>query len=308
MTHHHTATGLRPAVGALALTALMASTTVAQADWTDDYDEVRLGTAASEVDDDTVNAFNALAEYLTERFGVTFSVRQATDYAAVIEALRNDQLEFTRMGGATYALASRIMGDGVEPMVLDEVNGGRGYHSVVLARADSGYEDVADLAGESLAFVDPNSASGYVAPNFFLTQEGYEPEDHFDEIVFAGSHDNAVIGLINGQYEAAATFQFTPENSAVTRLAERDMIEPDAVRTLWVSPLLANPLWAARTDLPEEMRADFVEALVELPEADPEAWEVVRQGRLSAYAPTTHEEYQPMIDMTEWTREQRRGD
>lgn len=107
--------------------------------WRDDYTEIRLGTAASEVDEDTVKALEALTVHLGEKLGVPFVIRQATDYAAVTEALKADNLEFTRMGGANYALAYRLMGDGIEPLALDMVKGGRGYHAVVLVRADSEY-------------------------------------------------------------------------------------------------------------------------------------------------------------------------
>jgi len=162
--------------------------------------------------------------------------------------------------------------------------------------------------GRSLAFVDPNSASGYVAPNYFMSRAGYNPEEHFSSVVFAGSHDNAVIGVVNGQFDAAATFQFNEDNSAVTRLASRGLVDAADLRTIWVSDLLANPLWVGRSDLPEDLIEEFTAALVALPETAPEVWELVRQGRLVGYARTNHAEYQPMIDMTEWNRRQRRGD
>lgn len=298
----------RAALAATALATLAAFSGPAAADWRDEFDQIRLGTAASEVDDDTLNALEGLAGYLTDRLGIEVVIRQATDYAAVTEALRAGNLEFTRMGGANYALARRIMGDRVEPLVLDVVNGGRGYSSVVLVPSDSAAESIEDLDGASFAFVDPNSTSGYAAPNFFLSQAGIEPEEHFGEIIFSGSHDNAVIGLVNDQFDAAATYEFTPDNSAVSRLAEREMIEGDEVRKIWTSPLMANPLWVGRTDLPDDLTEAFVTALLEVEQDAPEVWEVLRQGRLSGYARTAHEEYVPIIEMTEWNRAQRRGE
>jgi phosphonate transport system substrate-binding protein len=284
----------RAALAATALATLAAFSGPAAADWRDEFDQIRLGTAASEVDDDTLNALEGLAGYLTDRLGIEVVIRQATDYAAVTEALRAGNLEFTRMGGANYALARRIMGDRVEPLVLDVVNGGRGYSSVVLVPSDSAAESIEDLDGASFAFVDPNSTSGYAAPNFFLSQAGIDPEAHFGEI--------------NDQFDAAATYEFTPDNSAVSRLAEREMIEGDEVRKIWTSPLMANPLWVGRTDLPDDLTEAFVTALLEVEQDAPEVWEVLRQGRLSGYARTAHEEYVPIIEMTEWNRAQRRGE
>lgn len=290
------------------LTAGFMTSQMANAEgWRDDYTEIRLGTAASEVDEDTVKALEALTQHLSEKLGVPFMIRQATDYAAVTEALKADNLEFTRMGGANYALAYRLMGDGIEPLVLDMVKGGRGYHAVVLVRADSEYKTIEDLAGVSMAFVDPNSTSGYAAPNFFLSQQGFVPDDYFGSVVFAGSHDNSVIGLVNGQFDAASTYEFTPDNSSVTRLASRELVNPDDVRRIWISPLLANPLWVGRTNLPEDLREEFTAALLSIKEDNPEVWELLRQGRLSGYGRTSHEEYVPMIEMTEWNREQRRS-
>jgi len=290
------------------LTAGFMTSQMAMAEgWRDTYSEIRLGTAASEVDGDTIKAFEALTVHLSEKLGVPFVIRQATDYAAVTEALKSDNLEFTRMGGANYALAYRLMGDGIEPLALDMVKGGRGYSAVILVRADSPYQTVEDLKGASMAFVDPNSTSGFAAPNFFLSKQGFVPDDYFGSVVFAGSHDNSVIGLVNGQFDAAATYEFTPENSSVTRLASRDLVDPEAVRRIWISPLLANPLWVGRTNLPKDLREDFTAALVSVKDDNPEVWELLRQGRLSGYGRTSHEEYVPMIEMIEWNREQRRN-
>jgi len=134
----------------MGLAALMISGSAALADWRQEFAEIRLGTAASEVDDDTVRALEALSAYLTDTFGVPFVIQQATDYAAVTEALRAGNLEFTRMGGANYALAYRVMGEGILPLALDVSETGRGYSAMVVVRADSPYQSLEDLRAHIL--------------------------------------------------------------------------------------------------------------------------------------------------------------
>ena len=55
---------------------------------------------------------------------------------------------------------------------LDE-EGKADYHSIVVVRAGSPNRSMAGLKGRSIVFADPNSTSGYIAPTFFLGEQGF---------------------------------------------------------------------------------------------------------------------------------------
>ena len=50
-------------------------------------------------------------------------------------------------------------------IAVDDKDQSRGYHSVVIVKADSPYKTLDDLKGKAFGFADPDSTSGYLIPN-----------------------------------------------------------------------------------------------------------------------------------------------
>ena len=69
----------------------------------------------------------------------------------------------------------------------------KGYYSVFYVKKDSPYQKIEDLKGKNLGLVDPNSTSGNNVPRFALDKMGIKPRQFFGKVVYAGSHENAVI-------------------------------------------------------------------------------------------------------------------
>lgn len=49
-------------------------------------------------------------------------------------------------------------------IAVDDKDQSRGYHSVVIVKADSPYKTLDDLKGKAFGFADPDSTSGYLIP------------------------------------------------------------------------------------------------------------------------------------------------
>ncbi|SQC05431.1 phosphonate ABC transporter substrate-binding protein [Klebsiella pneumoniae] len=50
-------------------------------------------------------------------------------------------------------------------IAVDDKDQSRGYHSVVIVKADSPYKNAGRFKRQSLRFADPDSTSGYLIPN-----------------------------------------------------------------------------------------------------------------------------------------------
>ena len=198
---------------------------LAQQDWRQSVKEIRFGVSSAENEAAALARTQPVIEYLAARLGVPVKLYRVSDYAGLVEAMRADQLEFSRFGPAVYSLGRRILGDKLQPLFRDiDNNGQEGYFSVILVRSDSPYQSVADLKGKSFAFADPNSTSGYAFPSYFLRKQGLDPQTLFGGTVFSGSHDNSVIALVRGQFDGVATYQVNAESGVAQRLAKRGMI------------------------------------------------------------------------------------
>jgi phosphonate transport system substrate-binding protein len=153
------------------------------------------------------------ARVLGQLVGVPIRVTVASDYAAVIEALRNRtaDLAFVHPGG--YVLASR---EAKARIVAKNLwHGKSAFTARIYVRRESGIKTVEDLRGRTIAFVDPASSSGYIYPMVLLIKRGLvtnrDPKTFFKEVVFSGAHDASMRALLNGHVDAIASFDMARE-------------------------------------------------------------------------------------------------
>lgn len=301
----------RRAMLASALTAAIAAPSIARAqggaDWRTQFRELRLGISSAENERDAVARHLPFAQYMERTLGVPLRIFRATDYAGVVEAMRNRHVEIARMGPAAYALAHRVMGQGIEPVArVIDLEGQQGYHSVIVVRAESPFRTLEDLRGRSLAWPDPNSASGFAVPQFYLRRQGVDPDRFFARTGFSGSHEQGVMAVLNNSFDAATTFWSSERVGNVQRMTQKGMIQPGVTRIVWTSPEIPNSPITLRADLPVAMRADIVRALFAMQAADAEAFAAFTSNQGSGLAPVTHEAYRDMIAITEENQARRR--
>jgi phosphate/phosphite/phosphonate ABC transporter binding protein len=145
-------------------------------DWRGSFPELNIGVISSENEADRVARHQRFLAYMERTLRMKLRMHNATDYAGTIEGLKARKLEFARFGPASYAQAWLVTGGKVEPLAVQtDRDGFAGYHSVIVVGTDSAHRSVDDLKGKSLAFADPNSTSGYIAPRYFLKEAGFDP-------------------------------------------------------------------------------------------------------------------------------------
>jgi phosphonate transport system substrate-binding protein len=168
--------------------------------------KVRIGFNPTQNSDQLRPAAQAIADYLEQRFNGAIEVEIfiPTEYRGLIEAMRGGNLDFAFFPPDGYVIASADVGAQV---LLKSVRGTSPYYwSAVIVRKDSGIKTLRDLEGKSMAWVDKNSAAGYVFPRASLSTSGIDPDKLFAKQTFAGKHDAAVLAVLNKSVDAAATF------------------------------------------------------------------------------------------------------
>ena len=129
----------------------------------------------------------------------------------------------------------------------------------------------------------------------------------FGSATFSGSHENSIMGLTSGIFDAAATSWYSDEFSHITRMESKGMIPPNSTRIVWKSPLLPNDPWSMPAWLPEEMRADVKKALLEMPAKAPEVLGNLFEGKAKSMVEVKMDDYAPVVDMIKANLEQRKG-
>ena len=293
------------AAAALGLAAL---TSTAVADWRTEYPKITFGVTSGENAKDSRARWTPFVAYLEEQLGIEVELRQASDYAGIIEAMGAGRVEMAWYGGAGYAAAWDVMKGNIEPIAMDvSAKGKMGYHSVLVVKGDSDVADMEGLAGKSLAFADPNSTSGFMIPNYWLRKLGKigGESEFFKSTGFSGSHENGILAVMNGTYDVAATWTYDEEDGNISRMIRKGMINEGDVKVIWTSPLIPNSPFTVLKSLPEDMKADLKAAMTEMNTRDPERFEQVSQGEFQRFAEATHDMYVYAIELREEQKKQR---
>ena len=269
-------------------------------DWKAKFPVVSMSAVSSESQGATEARFKDFAKTFKDRLGVELKIYTASDYSGTIQALTSGQIQFAGLGPAAYAAAWIDSNGAVEPLAAaKEPDGDVGYHSHLIVRADSIHQKLEDLRGKSLAFADPNSASGYLIPLVSLRAIGIEPEKFFGRTVYSGGHEQSVLGVVSGQFDSAFVWGARDPLS-------RGVLDPKRVRVIWRSPLIPGSPITVRKDLPRDMKRDIQKLFIDLQTIDPKMTEIVARGKTQGYVPVTHDMYQPILDATQEQRRNRR--
>lgn len=301
-------------VGLAAMTAVPLAVQAAD-DWRKAVPVFRVGILGGENEADRLKNYSCFKDILEARLSIPVELYPASDYAGVMQGLISKNLEYAGLGSAGYAGIAIQDPDAVEPLVTTEqVDGSLGYYSVMYVRADSPYKSLDDLKDKTLAFADPNSTSGYLVPSYELKAGGNDPKKFFGKTGFAGGHEQAVIAVLNNQYDAGVTWTsgVGEANKGYSRGNLRKMVDKgalnmDDIRIIWKSNLITNGPRVIRKDVPQELKDLMRGILVGLPIENRDCAEKIAGGKFNSFQPINHDFYMPIIEMRRELQKARRG-
>lgn len=169
--------------------------------------------APNESTTESADARKGLAEDLSEELGCDVEEIQASDYNAIIEALRTGKADMAYMG--SQALALGVERTDLEPIVMKAEEGDPEkaiYHSVLITGSGNDeINSIEDIKGKTMAFVDPDSTSGNLVPTAEIIQAFPDENltsdnlhtngDFFEAVSFSGSHQAGLQAVIKGDVD-----------------------------------------------------------------------------------------------------------
>jgi len=293
-------------VAMTALLAGLASTTAAVAqDWRAQLPVFRIGLLGGENEADRLRNNECMRVQLTERLGIPVEMFPAPDYAGVQQGLLAGQLDYAGLGASAYAAIYLQDENAVEPIFVSaEVDGSTGYVAVMYVRADSDIHSLEDMRGHSLAYADPNSASGYLYPRFELSQQGIDDAGYFSSTGFGGGHEQAVIAVLNGQYDAGVTWASGVgevsegySRGNLRRMVDNGLLDMADLRIIWSSNLIPNGPIVVRKDMPAEPREMVEDWLENLLETDPQCYREISFGDGQGFVRIDHSFLESTVEM-----------
>lgn len=235
--------------------------------------------------------FKLLGDYLSKKTGIPVEFTILSRYGNIIESFTAEKMDGAFFGSFTGALAIRKLG--VVPLARPvNPDGSSTYKGYLFVRKDSGIRTAADMKGKRMAFVDKATTAGYVFPLAWLRDNGVTAVDgFFSEQFFTGSHDAAVLAVLNRKADIGAA-----KHSIYDRVRKDEpRVDRELVILARSSEVPSNGL-CVRKDLDATVRAAMKDALLTL-HNDPEGRQVLEQFGALRFIETSPKDYQPVIDM-----------
>ncbi|MDB5797176.1 MAG: hypothetical protein JWP36_1078 [Paucimonas sp.] len=201
------------------------------------------------VEDPAVYAkiFEPFTSHLAQCTGKKVVFYQVQSNAAEIEAMRSGRLHVGGFSTGPTAFAVNIAG-AIPFAVKGTEKEFQGYNLIVIVKKDSPYQKLSDLKGKKLAHTSPSSNSGHMAPMALFPAEGLKPETDY-KILFSGKHDQSILGVKSGDYDAAAV-----ASDVYHRMGTRGQIKEDEFRVIYRSAKFPTSSFAYAHDLEPGLR------------------------------------------------------
>ena len=259
--------------GAVALTAL--SVGAAQAE---DLKDFRIGLIGGENEADRLRNFQCLVDQLPAVLGVEkVSLFPAADYDGTIQGLLGGTLDYAELGASGYAKIYLENTEAVEPILTTvQTDGSTGYYSIMVATQGLRHHRARRHEGQEARLRRSGLDLGLSGP-------GHRPcrrisaaspvKDYFAETGFGGGHENLVLEVLKGTFDAGTTFGsgvgelkdgYTSGNLA--KMVEKGILDMDDLVEVWKSPLIPNGPIVVRTSLDDGIKTKFKQFMVDLPQ------------------------------------------
>jgi phosphonate transport system substrate-binding protein len=190
----------------------------------------------------------AFANALGSALGGTVELHNGVDYRAIVAGMEQGLVDFAWLPPLSAARVVRA-GAGVAAAVAVR-NGTTSYMTGLMAMKTSPIRSLADLLGVRAAWVDRESASGYVLIRAALKQAGVSLVDAFSEELFVRSHAEVARALQSGRADVGATcFNAAGGEVEIARLPAGDGLASSEVRILAQAGPIPSDIFAVRTEV-----------------------------------------------------------
>lgn len=258
--------------------------------------------APNESTTDSTDARSTLAKDLGKLINMEVKEIQASDYTAIIEALRTGKADMAYMGALAVAMGAERAG--VTPIVMKAPNGDKAqavYHSVFVTQKDNNeINSIKDFKGKTIAFVDPDSTSGNLVPtseimkafpDLHLTNEKIHTNGEFFEAVsFSGKHQAGLQAVIKGDVDIVPI-----SDQIMASEFKNGNADENAVKVVHSSAAIPAEAMVVSKTVNEDLKKTLTKFLVEYNNKD--YFDKVIKKADARFVECSMEDYQPIVEL-----------
>ncbi len=187
-------------------------------------------------------------------------------------------------------------------LALPVRNGTASYHTAFITRK-GGPRTLADCVGRSVAWVDRDSASGYMIPRLHLASLGLDPAKSFSRETFHGTHSAVVEAVLSGRSDVGVTFaNVDPGTKQILNAGWTDPTgrSDRPVHVIDTAGPIPNDAIVASTKLPAATRAALTRWLLEIDTVERDLFRRLIRAEEFKVIPPSH--FEPLKHMVRAAR------
>ena len=242
-------------LAAVAVLALCAAPAWGQANDPEKTGILRIGFIPAEDSRAMVRQSQDILDIVAKATGMKIETFVGSDYNGTVEALRNGHVDVALLGPFSYVLATTQAPVEAFAVTVIARTMQPSYRSIIIARTDSPVKSMETTKGNTFAFVDPGSTSGYMVPAAAFKKAGITPEKDFKQVMYSGGHDATIVAVGEGKVHAGAVADRIYERGCAKGLTDCTKI-----KIVWESDQIWNDPVLYRTTLSEDMKKKIREA------------------------------------------------
>ncbi|MFZ2958240.1 MAG: phosphate/phosphite/phosphonate ABC transporter substrate-binding protein [Candidatus Ozemobacteraceae bacterium] len=198
--------------------------------------------------------YQGLIQFLRKEMGVKdVCIVTGKDYAGVVNALARGTIDFAWLGPMAYVIGNEQLP--LVPLAQAKRRSGATYRGVFITRKDSKILGIEDIKDKVIGFVDPESASGYLYPLYFLNASKINPHKYCRKVEFLKKHDDVLIAVFSRKIDVGVCLEDT-------FLAVKDKKILDQFLVLGKTYEVPSDVVACREDCHPTLRDKFQKALL----------------------------------------------
>lgn len=238
--------------------------------------------------DQQINFLNKWKSYLETHLKQPVEFIQKDSYGKITSNLLKGELDFGWICGYPYVQHKEML----DLIAIPVYKGKPLYQSyLIVSSLDTSTNSLLDLKDTVFAYSDPDSNSGYLYGQYFLTKEKVDPDDFFKKTFFTWQHRNTVEAVAVGLAQAGIVDSYIWETMkkqqhpliAKTRVAHKsvEFAFPPLVTTKNVSP---------------HIKKMFLRTLLSM-EKEPQGRRLLEELNLDGFIPANDQLYDDILEM-----------
>jgi phosphonate transport system substrate-binding protein len=238
---------------------------------------------------ETFSYYQELLDYIGVKMNRKVNLIQRKTYEEINELFKNGQVDLAFICSGPYAVEKEKYG--FDALATPIVREKPFYQSYLIVNKNSTYQNLNDLRDKVFAFTDPDSNTGALVPQYWLSLMGETPETFFESFTYTYSHDNSIMAVARALVDGA-----TVDGHKWEYFQLRNPIYSSRTRVIHKSQPFGSPPLVASIALPPHVK-ELIQQVVFSMHSDPEGKSILDKLLIDRFVFPNEKWYTPIRKM-----------